>query len=284
MLTFPPDFIDTFAEPRTVLVYTPTRQYGGLDVTIAGLKRQRLPKGVRLVWALCDAVPERSYMIQEVVELSRTVPSIVWSQPTKEGYVRHLAAANNRALRIARDYNFDLLIILQDYIWIPDDGVARFLWLAEAMPRPALLSGLCHLTSDPPPSAVVNPKGLYTIFAEPYTAKPQHIEWHDCRDDRPGPYVETPIRWETNWAAIPRQALHDTRLNFDEEFDKGAAFENQDYAYAAAKLGYAPVVDTGNVALGLPHKKYWPAQYEAEIPQTQTNQRRLLDKNAREGR
>lgn len=286
MLTYKSHWFDDHPRLRTVAVYTPTRQYGGLDVTVAGLLRQDLPPDCRMLWLLADDLYDQRRRLPELVELNRTVPVVHWKTETKPGYFRNLCAANNEAIRLARQHNADMLISLQDYIWIPHDGVRRFLWLAEAFEAPSLLTGLCHLPCDPPPDAVADPTGLYTIFATPYTARPRFghpLDWHDCRNDRRGPYIETPMRWETNWGAIPRQALYDERLAFDEEFDRAVAFENQDYCGAAMKLGYHPVVDTGNVSFGLPHKYYWPAQWDAERPKTLTNQLLLAKKNKERG-
>lgn len=289
MLTYDPDWFAKHPRPRTVAVYTPTRQYGGIDVTAASLLRQDLPPDCRMLWLLADDLYDLRCRLPELAELSRAVPVLHWKTETRPGYERNLAAANNEALRAARRHGADMLVMLQDYIWAPPDGVRRFLWLAEAFEAPCLLTGLCHLPYDPPPEAVADPRGAYTIFAKPYTSRPRltghKLDWHDCRNDRRGPYVETAMRWEANWAAVPRAALFDGRLSFDEEFDRAVAFENQQYAYDAQRLGYHPVIDTGNVSYGLPHKHYWPDQWDAERPLTIKNQLLLADRNrAAEGR
>ncbi len=182
-----------------------------------------------------------------------------------------LEAAYNYAVDIARGHDCDMLVSLQDYIWAPPDGIARFEALAAEHPN-ALLSGLCSIADEPPASAITNPQGLYTIFAEPYTTKPEvrgemgpGVQFGlDCRIDRVTDsqrqvQVE-PIRYELNWAAIPAKALYDERLTFDERYDQGWAYGNQVFAQRAVELGYELWMDADNHAIGLPHKLYFPEE------------------------
>jgi hypothetical protein len=115
---------------------------------------------------------------------------------------------------------------------------------------------------------------MYTIFKEPYVNRPQKLSWLDVRYNSDSTYrynASNPVEWETNWACIPRTALYDERLKFDETFDKAVAYENQDYAYQAEKLGYRILIDYYNDTISLPHKRYFAAEWEEEKPLTDVN-------------
>jgi hypothetical protein len=245
-----------------IAVFTPTTRYGGLDVNRASLLAQNHDS---LVWIVGDDL----YPQRDAVRFGgpiRTVHFDTGANKRANNAPSSLATAYRRGIEIARELDVDLLVSMQDYLWIPPDGLSRFERMAEQFPT-ALLTGLCSLSDDPGVEAVTDPEGPYTIFAEPYDGhKPQRIGWRDCRLERWPVGVKanagSPIWWETNWAAIPRKILYDTRLNFDDAYDRGYAYENQDYASRAMRLGYGVWIDTGNHAIGLPHTHYFPAETE----------------------
>jgi len=232
-------------------VFTPTRHYGGLDVVYHSLKRQtRKP----YVWIIGDEMfSERKDIVS-----SLSLRTHHFRAPWTEGHYRNLCASYNCALRYARSIGCDMFVSLQDYFWIPEDGLERFEFMAGVLDG-HLLSGLASLTADPPPSAVSNPKGLFTIFEKPYADKPQIIDWADVRNhgDEEGYSIRTWVEWEANYAAIT-PALMATGIEWDEEYDRGVAYENQDLALRArATYGAETWIDLDNHALGLPHKKYF---------------------------
>ena len=73
--------------------------------------------------------------------------------------------------------------------------------------------------------------------------------------------VET-THWEANWAAVPASVLK-AGVRWDEEYDKGIAYENMDFACAASELTGAKVIfDKTNVVISLPHKDYFEGERE----------------------
>jgi hypothetical protein len=165
---------------------------------------------------------------------------------------------------IARDLDADLFVALQDYTWLPCDGLDRFVAMAEEFPT-CLLAGLCSMTDKPGVEGVADPEGLWSIFHEPYDGrKPSSISWLDCRlEIAKGICPVAPMFWEANWAAIPRRVLHDTSLDYDVAYDRGHGYDNQDYAYRAVGKGYGVWIDTANHAIELPHRAYFPVQQAA---------------------
>lgn len=260
-------------------VFTPTRLYGGLDVTWNSLKRQR--GDLEIIWIVADEHERKRWTVYEemIGESAPHVEEIVsFSMPMLPGHQRNLAASYNRAMEIARKRGVDFFVSLQDYITIPS---IAFTQMSQAMiedPR-ALLTCVCHVSNEPGPDAVVNRQGKFTIFEKPFDEypppNPGSLWWRDMRHGRFG---KSPIEWETNFAAIPRAALYDEELRFDEEFDLACGHENQDYAAAAVERGFRVMLLEEVVAYSLPHKLYWPEIPEHEIPLTKINQRLMQEK------
>jgi hypothetical protein len=262
-----------------VVVYTPT-QRPGMDVTHHSLRRQKLDENVEMIWVFHDELYDDRWDVFRNMTSQDNFRCKHIYIPKDEGRVRNLAKGYNVAIDIARDEDADMLISLQDYIWIPPDGVQQFVdmfWEIEVDGNTAaLFTGITSISSDPEPEKVYDKRGLYTIFRESYPFKPQHIEWMDVRFRVDAhPYHETnPVEWETNWACIPESALYDDRLRFDEEYDKAVAYENQDFAFQAQRLGYKIIMDMHNQAISLPHKKYFSDEWDREQPLTDVNRQR----------
>ena len=245
-----------------IAVFTPTRRFGGLDVNRASLLQQA--GGHEILWLIGDDLAGRRRLEGDVSDLVR----VEQFDTARDGF--SLCWAYNQALQKARDAGASMLISMQDYIWAPEDGVDRFVRLAERYPS-SLLTGACSHSQDPYPREVKDPEGLETIFNEPYDGhQPQDIGWEDVRIGEGhrryihnGPYEEVDVGWwEANWAAIPERALYNLGLRFDEGYDRGIGHENQAFALKAASLGYGRVMDPANHAISLPHRDYFPQEWE----------------------
>lgn len=267
-------------DKRYIMVFCPTRS-PGFDVTFNSIKRQKLNDDIKLVMCVADEyAPERGNDLAEKFE-EIGVDYVSFKMSKQKGYKRNLAASYKQAMEFARTIDADGFVTLQDYIWIPEDGIQRFIDVSDNLEDPYhLLTGICHISGDPEPDLVVDHDNMFSIFEEPYDDKPSTFWWEDVRlvnNGGPGQIKPTfPVEWEANWAYIPRKALYDQRLVYDEDFDKYVAYENQDYAMQATERGYEVIIDTDNIAISLPHKQYWPAEEEHEAPLTQYN-KNLLD-------
>ena len=236
-------------------------RYGGWDVTLASLEAQTTQE---FTWIIGDSLPRHLDDMPDPkpgFDVWRVYSGALTDKPMS------LCAAYNRAIQEARRVDADLLVSLQDYTWIPPNGVERFQYLSTLYPD-SLLTGLCSHSKDPFPWEVTRPQGPFTVFNQPYDGhKPRETGWHDVRENEAkrryghdGPiYTGIDVEWwEANWAAIPRQLLHDERLVFNEEYDRAVGHENQDYALHAEALGYHRVLDTSNHAVAMPHRDYFP--------------------------
>lgn len=254
-----------------ILVFTPTNRYGGLDVLEASLQRQNHEN----FEFRCEdqLLFERKEIWGEIVQRNREKFKVYATfHPIKEGNKRNLASAYNRAVDMAVRDNFDLFVSLQDYIWLPEDGLTRFAEVFEKYPD-YIYTGVTHISRDPFPTKVFDRKGLYTIFEEPYTDKPKRLSWEDVRitdiysSAPPNALVKDvePNHWEANWSAVPVSLLK-KGLKWNVDYDIGIAYENMDFAQRAAKYFGAKVIfDTGNVAISLPHKDYFDGEREEII-------------------
>jgi hypothetical protein len=198
----------------------------------------------------------------------------------KEGNYRNLAAAYNLAISIARDrFNADLFVSLQDYVWIPKNGLRKFKIAAALYPQ-SLHTGIMSIYQEPSKTEIVNPSDPWTIFGDPWYDKPSgDYYWEDVRKHPWGAerYIKIqPLSWEQNWAAIPKAIINDKEIQYDESFDEGVAYENCDYAIQADQRGYSTILDTKNEAYGYPHKLYFADKWE--IDQSKMNIERFHHK------
>jgi len=241
-----------------LVVFTPTCRPGGIDVTSSGLLRQTYRD---FTWIVGDTLYEQRRQIYEAMPGLDVIGFDPKREPDKR---RDLAKAYNMALDMARNMDAEMFISLQDYIWIPDDGIERFVKMHERLPQ-AMMSGLTSFSTNPGLDEVYDIEGLYTIFAEPFTEEPNREGWQDVRGSEmwvgQDGYVRANfVAWEQNWAAVPRMVL-ESGLEYDEDFDYGVAYENQDFALRAEiELDAEVWVDLDNHAISLPHKDYWKAE------------------------
>jgi hypothetical protein len=266
-----------------VAIFTPT-QRPGIDVTAFSIARQKTD--AEILWIVCDELfAERAQLFQQVVKPIVGCETHHFYLPKEEGNVRNLARAYNEAIEKSRSWGADLFVSLQDYIYVPEDGLDRFVTMARKVDQEnqfkAIYTGICSITGDPLDSEVHDLGGLFSIFNEPYDKRPEEIEWMDVRFrvDPSADYHYCPeIEYETNWAAIPKTALYDEKLYFDVSYDEGVAYENQDYAYRAKANGYQLLLDMNNQVLSLPHKRYFAEEWANEQPLTDVNRERTESK------
>lgn len=260
-----------------VLVHTPTRLLGGLDCNHLSLTRQVLPPDTELIWSVADEYYAlREWELDMAVGLRPDIRLYHYKLPIKRGMLRNLAHSYSYALDLAKYEQADLFISLQDYFWLPEDAIAKFIALNQQYPND-LLTGTAHLMSYPDKSCVpgiykdddgVITGGGYTVFGTPWYEQPSGDYFF--RDPRPQNTEEAeyrnPIEWETNWAAVPKIAI-DSPIRFTEAYDVGAAYENQDFALQCEQnLGCGMVFDPNNIAWGINHKRLWPEIEAADMP------------------
>lgn len=250
-----------------IAVFTPTNAFGGLDVNWASICRQTLAKDI--VWFVADELLDRrKHIYSQFHESGRCAGVISFRVPRREGSKLNLASSYAKGMELARGFGCEIFISLQDYIWLPPDSAEKMLSICRQA-DPCIPSALCSITDNPTVDKVVDPEGLLTIFAEPYTSKPEDTYWWSDLEVRgkglePSLYdVPSCHYWELNWAAVSNSVLY-SDIAFDDEFDmRGISCENHDYAQQAiTKCGAKVILDTTQHTLGLPHKLYFPKRTE----------------------
>lgn len=254
-----------------VAILTPTNKPGGLDVNHASLSKQGVDD---LLWVIGDdlydrrAAQVRHYSALETVHFK--------PRPKPEGFYSDLAGIYNQMIERALEWDADVMVSMQDYFWLPDDALRRFIADIEQTEHKHLITGAASLMNDPPPELVDDPQGGWTVFEELYDGSmPTDFFWRDCRiDNHPqdqGLIQVPPVEWELNWAAWPAW-MCEQGLRFDEEFGRHIAYENQDFAWQAYLMYDALCyMDTESHARGLPHKQYWPHHEEEGLPHALAN-------------
>jgi len=239
-----------------IVVFTPTYR-PGIETTFSCLMAQDT-QPCSMTWFLADELRD------EREEHVRRMYNDAWFDivhakvPTRDGCGSNLASTHKAAFKFARGCDADILILLQDYIWVPVDGVQKFVDFHKDHSY-AISTGLCHHAEEPTLDHVEDPNDPFCIFRNTTDGKePRGISWKDVREKgEKEPYITTPMHWEANWAAVGRGVLHDEELDYDEMYDAGIAHENQDYAMRVLEKGYGVWQLEDNIAKSYPHRLYW---------------------------
>jgi hypothetical protein len=231
-----------------------SNRYGSLDILKSSLARQTFTD-FELVF-VDGLYSERKEEVKEyfkdfkIKHIDQTV------LPMEGGYLSKLARADNLGFK---NCDGELIVCLQDYIYIPATGLEKYWNLHKKYEGKVLLTGVGHQYWYPEVEEITNPKGLITVFSEDYIKKPDVMFWTDPRDT--GGVEERaayPVEWEMNWAAIPRSIIYELG-GMDEQYDKeGFAWDNTNIATRAAMLGYKIYLDPTNRCFGFNHDGWWP--------------------------
>jgi hypothetical protein len=230
-----------------------SNRYGGLDILKANLARQTI-QDIQLVF-VDGLYHERKEEVKSLFHRFN-IEHIDQTVLPMDGYLSRLARADNLGFK---NCDGDLIVCLQDYIYIPHDALEKFAYINEMENGNALITGVGHQYSSPTADEIVNPKGLISVFAQPYTLKPENKFWQDPRENGfKGVRPAEPVEWELNWACISKKAIMDLG-GMDEEYDKrGFAWDNTNIAERAKILGYKILLDGSNECYGFDHDGWWP--------------------------
>jgi len=136
-----------------------------------------------------------------------------------------LSAAWNRMLRRAKG---EWIVLLQDYIKIPKDGLERFIRNLEDQ---SLFTGSVGKASN-------------LKYEEP------EWDWRNYGKTKEVDYMH----WEADWAIAPKKAFFDVG-GFNEEYDQFWSSENVEIAFRMSKIGYKFFVMPNNRAVQYDHDK-----------------------------
>ena len=213
-----------------VSVIYPTARHGGLDILEKCMKEQTHEDFEVLI---LDEL-RRNFMP------NRSTKFIFVEPPNKKaGMFWNLSASLNAGVRAAKG---ELIVLLQDYIWVPKEGLARYVEKAIQEPK-GLISGVGHQYEFPAYND--DPTGAYSIWKD-WPGEPSGEKtFTDPRMERPGFYLCNPVEWEANWSCF-RKEVWETIGGFDEEFDAGWGYDNVNFSERAQLAGYHLFLDTHN--------------------------------------
>ena len=227
-----------------------TARPGGVDILWANMKRQT-EQDFELV--IVDALwKEREKEVKEYINDPRL--KYIRQSDKREGAYTNLAHADNEGFGSCSG---ELIVCLQDYIWIPPDALEKYLYAHTSHPEGILVTGVGNQYSNPFPT---NPKGKITVFDKPYTRRPEQLCWNDPRINfnRLSFSLAEPVEWEMNFASIPRKVIYELG-GMDEQFDfEGFAWDNTYIAAKAQIAGYKIYLDQTNECMGFDHDGWWP--------------------------
>jgi glycosyltransferase involved in cell wall biosynthesis len=158
-----------------------------------------------------------------------------------------LVAANNIGWKASTG---ELLVWLQDFILIPDNGIEQLVTLYQHNPD-ALLAPV-DIYYDCVPADMKNKEDWWDKQAKGVTASQVVVltneSWRNSRVKNQGiRESENPFDWEANYGAVPKKILDE--LNGWWEFmDDGLGYDNTELAFRALKAGYRIIIDDTNIA------------------------------------
>lgn len=230
-----------------------TNRWGGIDVLWANMRRQDFED-----WELIivDALWRgREKEVIEYIDDPRL--KYIRQNPKPEGAHTGLAHADNQGFAAC---DGELIVCLQDYIWIPYDSLSKYWFHHTNNPKGVLVTGVGHQYKRPSKEDIVDPNGKITVFREPYKGKPTEMCWQDprMRTDQGTFYMCNPADWELNYCSIPNFVIQELG-GMDPNYDfHGFAWDNVNIAQRADFLGYHPYIDQTNECMGFEHDDWWP--------------------------
>jgi len=160
---------------------------------------------------------------------------------------RHgLARANNKGWKESKG---ELLVYLQDFIFMPDNGLEKLVNLYRHHPN-ALLAPVdeYYYSKDP------NRDNLEDWW-DGDTNIIGKFSWRNIRVQNLGVRkTDNPFDFEMNYGAIPRKIIDDLN-GWWEFFDNGLGYDNTEIAYRALEKGYNVIIDDTNIATCI---NLWP--------------------------
>lgn len=238
------DEFDTKDKSVKLTVYTPTIRRGWWNIMANNLSKQTYKN---FEWIIVDDYPaDRSGIAKEYAEKYNLDISYMKGKERKVKRTYGLCNANNTALAAATG---EVLVFLQDFILIPEDGLEQIATLYRK--NPDTLQGL--------PDMYFTPK-----------VKPdkESEDWFHGNTDIIGDFIrqnvriqnlglretENPMDFEQNYGAIPVKIARELG-GWYEFFDEGLGWDNTDMGWRALQKGYKILIDETNIAICIDHWK-----------------------------
>jgi len=223
-------------------VYTPTVRKGWWNVMAKNLSEQTYKN---FEWVIIDDI---GYDRTEIAKKYATEYGLdIKIYPGKDRAKKRtygLVNANNTVMEKAEG---EVIVFLQDFIVIPQDGLEQIAFLHRK-----------------DPSALIAPCDMYV--APKIKPDIESEDWFHGETDVIGDFIRKNIRikniglrysdhafdFEQNYGAIPTKIARELG-GWYEFYDEGLGYDNTDIAYRALKKGYKLLVDETNVAVCIDH-------------------------------
>lgn len=235
------DEIKSVNEPK-VTIFTPTIRQGFWNIQAHNIANQTYKN---LEWVVVDDFKEnREHVMKKYCDKYGIEYQYIWKPKRNVQRMYGLSSANNVAIKHAKG---ELIVWLQDFVLMPEDGVERLVDLYRHHPYDFLA----------PVDYYYKPKIKPDTTSE---------DWFNGRLDVVGPllrknirakrlgirYSETVTDLELNYAAIPKKLLTDLN-GFWEFYDEALGFDDTEIVYRGFELGARLVIDDTNIAKCIDH-------------------------------
>lgn len=240
--TWAHEFRQPVKQDIKVSIITPTIRKGFFNIMAHNLSIQTYKN---IEWIIVDDYDtDRSDIAKKYARMYDLDIKYVRGKERKIKRTYGLVNANNTGLNTATG---ELLVILQDFILIPQDGIEQLVTLHKKHPD-ALLA---------PVDIYVAPKVKPDTTSE---------DWFNGNLDVVGKFMrqniriqglgvrlsEWPYDFEQNYCAIPKRVAIDLG-GWWEFMDEGLGFDNTEMAMRALRKGYKILVDETNIAVCIDH-------------------------------
>lgn len=244
-----PKWVEEFEKPPTnplVSIITITIRPGFWNVMAKNISEQSYKN---LEWVIVDDFKEdRSEIAKKYADKYNIKIKYLRGDKVLGTYNRRhgLARANNKGWK---ESSGELLIYLQDFIFMPENGVERLVSLYRHNPKAILAPVDIYYYSKNP-----NRENLEDWW-DGDTDIVTKFSWRNVRADNLGiRHSDNPFDFEMNYSAIPRKIIEDLN-GFWEFFDNGLGYDNTEFAFRALEGGFKVLIDDTNIATCI---NLWP--------------------------
>lgn len=234
-----------YSEPQPLVsIITPTVRDGWWNIMANNIANQTYKN---IEWIIVDDYPQdRLKTAQKYADKYKLNIRYVRGKkrPVKRTY--GLVNANNTGFKESKG---ELLVILQDFIIMPERGIEMIVDVYRRNPN-SLIAPTDHMYK-----AKTEPDIESDDWFHGETDIKGDLIWKSVRILGEGMrFSDSPYEFEQNYCGIPRKIAED--LNGWYEFmDEGLGFDNTEFAFRALKKGYKLIVDDTNVCYGIDHWK-----------------------------
>lgn len=253
-----------FKQPEPLVsIITPTVREGWWNIMAHNIANQTYKN---IEWIIVDDHPDNR---------AKTASKYAQKYDLNIKYVRGKKRAVKRTYGLVNANNTgfqeskgELLVILQDFIIMPERGIEMMVQVYRRNPD-ALIAPTDHM------------------YKSKYEPDIESEDWFSGKTDVKGELIwksvrilgegmrksDSPYEFEQNYCGIPRHIAQDLN-GWYEYYDSGLGFDNTDFARRALERGFRIIVDDTNVCYGIDH---WEPLKKRDQKLFEARHRRLSD-------